>query len=287
MKKLIFLLVIIFSLSFTPHSFTTDRKNISLHPDTTIILHVIDGTVNEWPADKFSTDKETGIQYTADNDTQNLYIAMKISDQGEQMKLMGLGMKFFIDMKGKRKQNLGVEFPVKRETGSSFQSSGMSMRPSGEQGTKTDMKKVRMMLAANLVSLKLFGFTEAQPVEQNLETAGSVVLAYDWDSTDVMQIEYLIPLAMLEKEIVSLDHKLVSLGWKINGIELPPSASFNSNSTSLGGVPNNGIGSRMPPGRTGGSRPGAPTQAEMEKMMKEQEFWTKYTFNIPTVLKGF
>ncbi|HSU28059.1 MAG TPA: hypothetical protein VLJ68_06745 [Chitinophagaceae bacterium] len=82
--------------------------------DSTIIEHHLDGSIAEWPAGKFSTDEETKIRYMADNDSINLYLALSVPDQGMQMKMSRIGMKLYIDLKGKKKESMGIEFPLKK-----------------------------------------------------------------------------------------------------------------------------------------------------------------------------
>jgi hypothetical protein len=147
-----------------------------------------------------------------------------------------------------------------------------------------------MLLGRNLISMKLFGFTDGEPTEQELETEGSAKIAFYWDSLDVMQLEYLIPLKMLEADIPSLDQKLISVGWKVNGMEMPGTTSGSNSSGQVrtglvavpvgpGGISRGNIPTTVP----GNNRPGSGkfTQADMNRMMKEQELWTKYTFIIP------
>jgi hypothetical protein len=100
-----------------------------------------------------------------------------------------------------------------------------------------------------------------------------------------MQVEYLIPLKMLEADIASLNQKLISIGWKVNGMEMTGSTSGSGSPgsvrTGMVAVPagRGGIPTTVP----GNNRPGSGkfTQADKDKMMKEQEIWTKYTFTIP------
>jgi hypothetical protein len=281
MKPLFLFPAAIISLSLMRlHNFSSAPQPLTTI-DSVIIEHQLDGTVKEWPVEKFSSDKDAGIDYAIDNDGQNLYLAMKIPGQGEQMKIMRMGMSFFIDLKGKHKKNQGIEFPIKKDIGG-FQGGGMPQR--NEQGERPDVKAIRMMLAINLISLKLFGFTDAEPVEQALDMDGSARIAYNWDSTDLMQIEYILPLKMLG-DPASLDQKNISIGWKVNGAELPSSGTYTSGIS--GSKPTSSIG-------PGGGRPGTGTvnrsgsgQPDMQKMMQEQEIWTKYTFSIPAALKGF
>lgn len=262
------------SLAFTNSHYFSSVPQISIKIDTTVIEHKLDGIINEWPSDKFSTDKETNIQYALDNDSQNLYLVMSINSQVEQMQLMLMGMKLFIDMKGKRKENKGVEFPLKKNDGSSF-SRGVTLQSDGqknEQEEKLELKRIRRVLATTLINMKLFGFTKGEPFKQNLDIAESVKIAYDWDSTEVMHIEYLVPLNILG-DTPSLAKKIISIGWKINGNERPSGSIYFSRRPSRSDPPGD-----RPPSVAVGRRPGSGNvQGGMGKILYEKELWTKYT----------
>src|SRR5688500_2283975 len=83
--------------------------------DTTAINHVLDGNLAEWPGDKLTTDKTTNTRYAVDNDNKMLYLAINISDKSLQQRVMQKGMSLFIDVKGKKKVNRGVQFPLGME----------------------------------------------------------------------------------------------------------------------------------------------------------------------------
>src|SRR6478752_6195238 len=76
----------------------------TLATDSVKINHTTDGNIDEWKQEKFETDKETHIQYTIDHDATNLYLAIKVSDQAMQMKLMRQGMSLYLDKNGKKKE---------------------------------------------------------------------------------------------------------------------------------------------------------------------------------------
>ena len=224
MKMFNFFAVAIIGLSFAAPDYHSTKLYFPARIDSGIINHTLNGSTDEWPAEKFTTDKETDILYAIDHDAQNLYLALKITNQGEQIKMMSMGMKLFIDLKGKHKEDLSVEFPVKRSDGFNNPGAGFPPPPvqgqSDDQRGKPDMKRMRMMFVANIISMNMFGFTDGDQLNQNLETEGSVMIAYDWDSTDVMHIEYMVPLKMLDDK-TSFDQKTISIGWKVNGLELP------------------------------------------------------------------
>ena len=199
-----------------------DHGAMTGYADTGHIAHVLDGLTNEWPASDFHLSDDSTIEYALDNDDKNLYIVMTIPDFGEQMKIMRNGMKIFIDLKGKKKEGKGVEFPIQGEAGSSGLSSPnfASKDASEEQSKKLDKKTARSILSLAIVAYRLFGFGGNEKDDQGLMTPGSVNIAYKWDESDQMHIEYNIPLELLGKSS-SLDKKELSIGWKINGFDRP------------------------------------------------------------------
>ena len=103
-----FIAVVAHSL-FSFHDSAQPNKGYLLN-DTTI-NHLLDGKVNEWPAQKFETDTATQFKYATDNDKQNLYLVLTIADFREQMKIMRQGMDLYFGAKDKKKEAKGSSFP--------------------------------------------------------------------------------------------------------------------------------------------------------------------------------
>lgn len=224
-------------------------------PDTASVIHKTDGLADEWAVEQFNFDKKNGVELAEANDGKNLYVIIRAVNPSVQIKMLQNGMRFFIDTKGKHKKSSGVEFPLKHP---------------GQSGDLSPEELV-MTITINPV-IKIFGFAEGEPVIQRPDKVGGVQLGFALDSAGVLNIEYLIPLTILEKEMALLNQKTISLGWLINGVEEEPQR-FQGNSNLMGGVPNNGITkpSKNPGPEIPGYNPG------MENMLNEQEFWTRYT----------
>lgn len=235
--------------------------------DSARIVHVLDGTLDEWKAGKFETDPDTHIAYAVDNDRDYLYVAMKIEDPRTQMKMMMQGMDMYIDKNGKKRERQGIQFPVKRDGGSGFQGRG------SESGDKRapDPAEMRERLAGNLVFLKTFGF-EDEDKTQIISQPGSVNVSFHWDDANVMTIEYQVPLSMFGGAGAS--GKQFGIGWKLYGIDQQQSTPVFTTSKIVG-VP---AGSRTPsaPSASGSStfRSQAGTN---DSRFREQNIWTKYT----------
>lgn len=277
---------------FTAHP----AVNSSIFQDSVIIEHTLDGMPTEWPQERFTIDKTDGLSYAFDNDANNLYVIISVSDIPEQMKMMRMSMKMFIDLKGKKKENMGIEFPVKKDpTQQSFsggdRNGGERPEDPGAERRGFDIQAMRQRMALNLISMKIFGFEGLDdPKEIGLAMFNTVNLSYNWDSTNTLHIEYLIPLSMIA-EPNSLENKTISIGWKVLGVEVPSGGGSGApGGGSFGGVRGSGVGNRGPGGggnrtsTTGGSQD---RQANFEKMREEQNIWTKYTFHITPPLRGF
>jgi len=237
----------------------------------TAIVHSLDGKLTEWPAQKIDTDLATQMKYAIDNDAQYLYIAVAIPTPRLQMRIMRQGMELYLDLKAKKKEGRGVEFPVARDAG--LDNSLMSNRNDQATGQETPaqkkakMKAMRASLALNLASMKLFGFTNVHSDEQGLQMAGSVNIAFAWDSADVMGIEYRIPLSLLEPS-QPLSQKEISIGWKLTGLRELMNASrgdHHHNRESGEGENRESYQANTAPGSS-------------ENVMEDQSFWTKYVF---------
>ena len=260
--------------------------------DSSPITHKLDGVVKEWPPAKFTTDEGTGIQYAIDNDGQNLYMAMNIAEGRMQLKMMRTGMSTYIDIKGKKKESRGVEFPEKNETAESSlmgTSGPKSSQQENGQPKKPDMKAIRMTMALGLVDLKLFGFTKDEAADQQLMLPNSVNIAFAWDSADVMHIEYLVPLSLLA-DIPELDQKEISIGWNIHAFEMPKrEGGAEPSGMGMGGYGGRGGGYGGGGGHRGyrGGGGGGNTPEDMQRMMQAQKIWAKYTIVVPVAKKAF
>jgi len=253
--KISFLLPIINLLvaSNYPHIQLSSTSQI----DTTSIIHLLDGNVAEWPQEKFAIDKATKIRYAVDNDSQMLFLALNISDKTTQQIIMQKGMNLFIDVKGKKKENRGVEFPLGMEN------------------------------VSDIGNMKVFGFTNTETVPQNVKTEGTINIAIGWDSSYALSIEYYIPLKMLESSVTELNNKKISIGWKLKEDEMTSnntgqSASSQpvSTTTRLVAVPAGTAPAGSRPPTTSTNRNLTTTQNNtfpQTNTSKVQSIWTTHT----------
>ena len=267
--------------------FATKSMANGLHMnDTTAkIAHVVDGNTSEWKADKFEVDKETGIAYSIDHDANNIYLAMRVSDQRTQTKMMMQGMNLYIDKKGKKKEGTGIEFPIKKEGGGGFggRGGGRAARGGDQNGGAQgpDLKEMRENLAATMIILKTFGFEDQEDKQQMIVVENGVNVAFEWDDSNTFHLEYMVPIRFIGTQ-AALNGKPLGIGWKINGVEAPQAVS---SSTAIVGVPaggsigRGGSGGGRGGGNSGAGRANAPSFDTSDSRFKEQSIWTKYVIN--------
>jgi len=227
--KAIFILPLITLNSFFEPSI---HYSTIIQTDTTSIIHSLDGNISEWPSEKFISDKETKTRFATDNDVQFLFLALTIPDRTTQKKIMQSGINLYVDIKGKKKENMGIEFPV----------------------------------ASNPAAMRLFGFSDSEPAILNIRSEGTINIAFSWDSSNVLNIEYNIPLKILEEPVSGLSNKKISVGWKLNEADMNNALATSQLTT----VPSGGRNRAAAPNRTGSDFPQSTT-------IKYKSFWTSHT----------
>jgi hypothetical protein len=221
------------------------RLSSTSQTDTTSIIHLLDGNITEWPQEKFTIDKTTKIRYAVDNDSQMLFLALNIPDRTAQEIIMQKGMSLFIDVKGKKKENHGVEFPLGMEN------------------------------VSNIGNMKVFGFTNTEPVIQNVKTEGTINIAIGWDSSYALNIEYIVPLKMFESSVDELNNKKISIGWKLKENDMAGNSVTSVSTTSRVVAVQAPAGSRPLNNRNVGlTQNSAPPQTNTTK---PQSVWTTHT----------
>jgi len=251
--------------------------------DTTKIVHTIDGNISEWKVDSFETDKDSQMQFAVDHDANYLFVAVKISDQRTQMKMMTQGMNMYIDRKGKHKESTGINFPMAqgRDALRSVYSNNSDAQ------TPPDPKAIREALASKMFLLKTFGFEDREDKQQMIVDEAGISVSFDWDQENNMYIEYLVPLPFLGKNS-DLNGKTISVGWQLNKMSgmgggdntgsAPPVVTSSRIVAVPAGSSPGGVGRST--GRSGASLPSV--NSSIPKSMapaNEHIFWTKHTIS--------
>jgi hypothetical protein len=230
--------------------------------------HAIDGSLDEWKTATFTTDDETQLSYAMDNDKQSLFIAIKVRPLPMQMKMSRNGMQLFIDVKGKKRESIAINYPA-----TFINASGGERPPMGEDG-KPDMKAMQERMAALMGFYKTAGFEDSKEdaLLQIAQEGEGILIGGAWDDSSALIIEYAIPFAALGGAD-KVAGKQIALGWKINAAQASSGNNFSPASTKMSkpgaSTKNGNISSGIPnAGPSGGGG-----RAEFAK---EQSVWAKY-----------
>jgi len=256
----------------------------------------IDGNPQEWPQPFRYYDPESKLQYSVANDSANIYVCLKLTDEAAQLKLFRAGVNVWLDPKGKRKEAVGVSFPMKGERGSDEDGEHHQRQPGDPAYKKPDIGKLKQRMLLSQIILKVTGFNnipdQVLPLQNNL----GINVAFGWDSLDILCIEYKIPIvSSLKHNLTAADTtKQLGLGF-IVGIAESPAHSANgsqgeeednmhqggmSNSMNRGGMNNGGMGGRSVGGSGMGGHSGGGNTGFGSTASQEQKIWAKLTLSL-------
>lgn len=243
--------------------------------DTAIKKHVTDAVLDEWQPESFEIHPGTGIKYAVQNSTDKLFIALQVSEQELQRRMMLTGMYLFVDTKGKKKESTNIEFPIQR---SPVEIAAFMPRRSGNNAG-FDAKAFRDQMIGSMLFLKRTGFIgqQSETELQSIDLANEISLSFGWDEANNMYIEYEIPFSRIGTT-ESLANKSISLGIELRAADLSSSSSpqITQTTTRMVAVP---AGSRPSSNsRTGGGDFRA-NQASSNANISKQSFWIKHQMN--------
>ena len=216
---------------------------------------VIDGVLDEWERPLKRPSSFTNIEYNVGNDAENLYICVRIPDKDIQRRVMGLGLSILIDTSAKRRDKIGIGYPLaltdKQVETISFQAQ--------KDGTG-DASALEKAYAAICQEFELLGFVEEDEDEKirvsNLASKDLKTIT-SFDPIGAMICEYKIPLTHLFNGAITYE-EVLSIGIRVN----PPEANaendpglFNDPTNPITGS-GQGQNPLMGPGR--GNQPGQP-----------------------------
>ena len=238
---------------------------------------VADGKAKEWSVPLNYYDADTKLQYTISNDRQNLYVCLKAGDEQTQLKIIRGGMRLWIDTTGHNRNHVGVLFPMPNHEplektaatsdnsdapvpGSNYTSYGSAKNKGGHKVPVSALKKA---FYASPKEMQLAGFKPPLGGLTSIENKSGIFLGLDWDSTNTMVYEAVIPFKTFYKDSLSYKDSLKIFGVSItvNGLTAPSGAHSGGHgggdASMPGGIPGaggmSGMGGR---GGAGGRRGG-------------------------------
>lgn len=166
---------------------------------------IIDGNIKEWGDSLAYTDDKTKLNYTLANDKDNLYLVIRTNNLEQQSDVLGGGITFSVDVKGRNKASYALTFPA-----------GISL---GSAGSAMDADQIMLKVkTTRFRKIKAEGFSGIDD-GQLLSTSNSngIEVATGYDENGYLTYEELIPLALFSAG------KYLDKEWafniKLNGLQ--------------------------------------------------------------------
>lgn len=221
----------------------SNNKITSIHTYKNQTAPQIDGVLQEWATPLSQAKDYSVFQYNLGHDQENLYVGVRVADKGMQQRIMALGMTVYADTTAKRKEKIGVVYPLPF-TDEQIKKAAFEASKEG-QLNRTVFNEA---CAAMAQEFELIGFVEEDPKERirvsNLASK-DLKTAMGFDQLGAMLIEFKIPFKQLYDRPLKYN-EILSLGVKINSPE--PNADEDmglfddlNNPITGNGMQNNGL----------------------------------------------
>lgn len=213
------------------------------------------------------------VVYVLSNDSNNLYLCLRIPEEKTQMQIMMAGMSIFLDSGKKAFHDRGIAFPIANEFRNTKPQPGLA-----EQNDKTTRRK-EFLLQQN--TLELWGFNQSVSGRIPRSDSSKIKVNLHWDSMDVMIYEAVIPLEEFFQPLYGLidTTAVFNFGITINELKLPnrpQGGGMGAGGRPGGGMPGGGMPGGGPP--SGGMPGGGPGRVPGSDMTQQKSF--QYLFRL-------
>jgi hypothetical protein len=220
-----YLTIICLGLMLSAHTDVSAQDAMSVW-DTTGIT--IDGHIKEWPSFFRFYISGAKIQFDFYNDSTSLYLCMKAVDMEAQSRLMNSGIELWFDPAGKKKRKTGITFPLKLEGApGDMPRRSKSGDPDAEPSEHSRASRLRQRVLFAQSSIKVVGMPDIKEPEIPLQNKYGIEISYDWDSLNILAVEYKIPLSLIyQHPITSADlQQPMGLGIIVGAVETQHTAA--------------------------------------------------------------
>jgi hypothetical protein len=240
----------------------------------------VDGKIKEWPSFFRFYISGAKLQFDFVNDSSNLYLCIKAVDMTAQNRLMHSGIDVWFDPMGKKKHKTGITFPLKLEGAPGDMPRKSNRDPESEPSEHSRVSKLREHVLFAQTSLKVTGMIDVKEPEIPLQNKYGIEIAFDWDSLNILAVEYKIPLSLIYQHSITpsdLEHPM-GLGIEVGAVETGPPPSHAEGGQSgqrggQGGMGGGGGGGRG--GRGGGSSQNNLANDRFSADNSAQKVWLK------------
>jgi len=240
----------------------------------------IDGDLKDWGDSLRYLNPEKHIYYSLANDKDNLYMAIRINDYTEQVRILNAGLTLSIDTRGRKKESFSITFPVGEQGGMT----GFGIPHQGNSDSvKQDRDELIQAELTKLRGIKVTGFSDIEGTQITTSNTYGIKTALDYDKDGYLVCEAAIPLKFFHVGDPSKSEW--AFHFKINGLTMPAQhregdgeqqgQGRGGRGGGFGGGGGRGGRGGDRGGRTGGPGSGNQTQDHGE-MAKSVDFWEKF-----------
>jgi YD repeat-containing protein len=241
----------------------------------------IDGEIKEWGDSLryFNTEKQ--LNYALANDKDNLYMAIKITERSEQIRVIKAGITFSIDPKGKKKETYSITFPANTQAETVVKPQINDLGPV----TEAQRSELEQQKLTTLRGIKVEGFKDIEGDMITTSNTYGIKTALNYDDAGNLVCEAAIPLSFFHDDNPTKNEW--AFNFKINGIKksAPKSVDGDPGSQSggkggrgggSGGFGGGGGGGRGGHGGKGGGNKSSLDDSDPNNLSKSEDFWEKY-----------
>lgn len=248
--------------------------NHLLPPPSNII---IDGNLKDWGDSLRYYNQDKQLNYALANDQDNLYIAIRINDRSEQIRVLRAGLTLSIDTRGKKKETFTTTFPASDGSAQAMVENAMDV-PGGNNDVKQeDRQELMKAKLTKLREIKVTGFKDVESETMTTSNTYGFKVAIDYDKDGSLVYEAAIPLKFFHADDLSKNEW--AFNFKINGITRPGQDKYNADHEGMTrGGGGGGRGGRMGGGRGSRMAGGGGSNAAVDRseLSKSVDFWEKY-----------
>jgi hypothetical protein len=246
----------------------------------------IDGDIKEWGDSLRYYNQEKQLNYDLANDHDNLYMAIRINDRSEQIRVLRAGLTLSIDTRGKKKESYSITFPIGDQSQHDLPQQVADLQGNNDV-TQEDRDNLKEAQLTKLREIRVSGFKDIEGETITTSNTYGIKTAIDYDKDGNLVYEAAIPLKFFHVDDLAKNEW--AFNFKINGITRP---GQNKNGTEQdsdqgrggrgggmggggGGMGGGGRGGRGGGGR-GGRSGGNSTPVDHSELSKSVDFWEKF-----------
>lgn len=279
------------------HAVTAQSKTNVLQPPPANVK--TDGDISEWGDSLRYYNAEKKLNYALANDKENLYMAIRVNDHSEQVRILNAGLTLGINTKGKKSNTYTITFPVADASANNLGMAALSTKKPEDDNDNVTQADRDELKRARLTKLRNINVTGFKDIEDGIITTSNtygIKVAINYDASGYLVYEAAIPLKFFGEYKADKDEW--AFNFKINGLTKPTPGEGHEGGSGggmsggggrggmgggggmrgggggMGGGGRRGGGGGMGRSGAGGGNPGGTT--DRAELFKSVDFWEKY-----------